>query len=229
MILSDKEIKKRIIDDLYWDTSIDASKILVLVDRGKVTLTGTVPSYTAKNRATDAAYRIPDVTRVDNRLTVKFPASYAIPGDDEIRQTVVRSLAANPDTEKTDIHVLVKNGRVTLEGSVDQLWKKGEVGRIACRSRGLCDLINKITVVPTRSIADMAIADEVRAAIERKLVVRIEDVTIKVANGIVTLSGIVPNLDARRAVMDAAEFSNGATEVIDNMVVLQPGASTAAG
>lgn len=218
MTLSDEEIKKRIVDDLYWDTSIDSSKITVMVDMGRVTLNGTVPSYTARNRATDAACRISDVVWVDNRITVKYPAP--IPGDADIRMSVLNSLAADPDMDRTDIRVSARNGVVTLEGSVDAYWKKNEAGRIACRARGVCDIVNKLTVVPTRSIADKAIAEEVRSALERNFNGTSECVNIRVEDGVVTLSGTVPNWAAVRAAVNAAEFTRGVIDVLDNLSVV---------
>jgi osmotically-inducible protein OsmY len=220
MVLSDEEIKKRIVDDLYWDSSIDASKVQVIVDKGKVILSGTVRSYSARNRATDAAYRIMDVIDVDNRLAVKYPPAVPIPGDTDIRETVLTYLAADPDMDRTDIQVSVKKGIVTLEGSVDEYWKRGEAERIVCRARGVCDIVDKLTVVPTRSIADKAIAADVRAAIERNSKGATECVTIEVVDGIVTLSGTVPTWSALRAAVNAAEFTRGVIDVIDDLDVV---------
>jgi osmotically-inducible protein OsmY len=219
MVLSDEEIKKRIVDDLYWDSSIDASKVEVTVDNGWVTLNGTVPSYSARIRATDAACRIMDVIEVDNNLLVESLPRESVPTDADIEQTVLYSLAADPTMDNTDILASVRAGTVTLEGSVDEYWKKTEAGRIACRARGVCDIVNKLAVVPTRSIADETIADDVRAAIERNSNVDIEDVTIEVEDGTVTLSGRVPNLSARRAAIRAAEFTGGVVDVVDELTI----------
>jgi osmotically-inducible protein OsmY len=220
MVLSDEEIKKRIVDDLYWDSSIDASKVQVIVDNGKVILSGPVPSYSARNRATDAAYRIMDVILVDNRLAVKYPPAAPIPGDSDIRETVLNHLAADPDMDSTDIRVSVKKGVVTLDGSVDEYWKRGEAERIVCRARGVCDILDKLTVVPTRSTADKAIAADVRAALERNFKGTTECVTIEVVDGIVTLTGTVPTWSARHAAVNAAEFTRGVIDVIDDLDVI---------
>ncbi len=229
MVLSDAEIRKRIVDDLYWDTSIDASKVLVKVDRGQVTLAGTVPSYSARNRATDAAYRIPDVIWVDNQLLVKYPSAVQVPPDADIRQSVVDNIACDPDLDRTDIRVQVERGTVTLEGSVDEYWKKGEAGRIACRTRWVCDIVNELSVVPTRSVLDKAIADDVRAAIGRNLNGRSEDMTIEVINGVVTLRGTVPGWASRRAAINAAEYTRGVVDVIDDLDIARPGREKVAG
>ena len=223
MTLSDAEIKQRILDDLSWDSSIDSSKIAVVVNHGRVTLAGTVPTFSARNRATDAAYRIADVIQVDNRIVVKY--ELPVPGDPEIRIAVADALTADPDMDRTDIRISVKRGVVTLEGSVDAYWKKGEAERIACRTRGICNITDKLTVVPTRSIADKTIAGDVRAAIERNINGMAGCVTVRVADGIVTLSGAVPNWAAVRAAVNAAEFTRGVIDVLDNLEIRAPAAA----
>lgn len=219
ILLTDKEIKKRIADELYWDDRVDASKIGVLVDNGKVTLTGSVPNYNTKLRAETDAYSVRDVVWVDNRITVVYPPTLVIPSDADIRFSVIRNLSDDPDLEGTDIRVLVKNRTVTLEGSVDAYWKKWEAGYTACNVRGVCDIVNKVTVVPTMQVSDKVIAEDVRAAIERKRGVNIEDIDISVANGAVTLSGTVPDWIGRRTVVDAAKFTKGVTDVFDQLII----------
>jgi osmotically-inducible protein OsmY len=221
MVMSDEEIKKQVVDELYWDTRVDASKVLVKVENGRVTLTGTVPGYPARVRAGEDAYRIQDVAWVDNRIAVQYPP-IAASGDTDIQRSVENLLSADHDMDLTDIRVSVRNGVVNLEGSVDEYWKKQEAGRVAHRARGVRDIVNELTVVPTMSIADKAIADDVRAAIERSKNVNIEDIDIEVEDRVVTLSGSVPNREARQAVVEAAEFTKGVVDVIDGLSILTP-------
>jgi osmotically-inducible protein OsmY len=222
MVLSDEGIKKRIIDELYWDTRVDASKVLVKVENARVTLSGTAPNYSARIRAGEDAYRVPDVAWVDNFITVQYPPTIPAPSDTDIERSVEDLLSADPDMDLTDIRVSVRNGTITLKGSVDEYWKKWEAGRIACRARGICDIVNELTVVPTMSITDKAIADDIRAAIERNRDVNIEDVDIEVENKVVTLSGSVPNWMARQAAVDTAEYTKGVVDVIDDLIVSAP-------
>jgi osmotically-inducible protein OsmY len=219
MVLSDEEIKKRIVDELYWDTRVDASKVEVRVDGGKVTLSGNVPNYNAKLRAETDAYAVRDVIWVENRITVTYPPTITIPSDENIRRSVIRNLSEDPDLERTDIRVSTRDGIVTLEGSVDAYWKKWEAEYTTCNVRGVCDIVNKVTVVPTMQISDRVIAEDVRAAIERRRNVNIEDLDIRVENGVVTLSGTVPDWDARRAAINAAEFTKGVIDVLDELTI----------
>jgi osmotically-inducible protein OsmY len=52
---TDENIKKDVVDDLYWDNRIDASEINVTVDNGLVTLSGQVATYGERSVARDPA------------------------------------------------------------------------------------------------------------------------------------------------------------------------------
>ena len=154
MTVSDDEIRKRIHDDLVRDGGVDVSRIQVTVDKGRVTFSGTVPSYSVRNSITDAAGRISDIVWFDNKTTVEH--IQAMPPDASIKETVSTYLATDSDMVRTDIRVSVENGIVTLEGSVDEYWKKDEAERIARGARGVSDIVNRLTVVPPRTAADKA-------------------------------------------------------------------------
>jgi hypothetical protein len=66
---------------------------------------------------------------------------------------------------RTDIRVSVENGIVTLEGSVDEYWKKGEAERIVRGARGVCHIVNKLAVVPARTVAEIGVNDNRGASV----------------------------------------------------------------
>jgi osmotically-inducible protein OsmY len=216
MSLSDEEIKKMVIEELYWDDRIDASRILVKVENGRVILTGSVPSYMARDWAERGVSRVRGVTEVENKLTVMYTG---FPADEEIRFSIQNLLTANPELRKEDIRVRVGGGIATLEGSVTSYWKKTQARRISCSAEGVLDVINKLTVVPTEKVSDRAIAEDVIAAIERNTYADIKHLNVEVRNGVVTLTGSVPSLAAFDAAQDAAEFTRGVINVINDLVI----------
>jgi osmotically-inducible protein OsmY len=132
---TEEQIKKDVVDQLYWDSRVDASKVKVEVDDGKVTLSGTVPTYSARRNAELDARVIPEVILVDNRIRVEYLAN--VPPDEEIQSNVETVLGWNPDINARNIHASVDGGWVTLEGTVDNLWHKTRAIR---RERGCRDV-----------------------------------------------------------------------------------------
>ncbi|MBV8730299.1 MAG: BON domain-containing protein [Acidobacteriia bacterium] len=90
------------------------------VDGSTVTLLGQVTQPVLKDDAQRAVKGIEGVTRVDNQIEV-LPLS---PMDDQIRRAEFRAIYSSPGFEKyafqavPPIHIIVKNGQVTLEGVV---------------------------------------------------------------------------------------------------------------
>lgn len=86
-----------------------------------VTLLGQVTNPTLKSDAGNVVKRIEGVNSVNNQIEV-LPLS---PNDDQIRRAVYRAIYANPTLATRygfqavpSIHIIVKNGNVTLEGVV---------------------------------------------------------------------------------------------------------------
>lgn len=70
-IRSDERIKDDIACRLTDDGYVDASDIDVTVEKGEVTLSGTVTDRFSKRRAEDVAELVAGVTNVENRIRVK--------------------------------------------------------------------------------------------------------------------------------------------------------------
>jgi hyperosmotically inducible periplasmic protein len=89
-------------------------------DKGTVTLTGSVWQPITKQDAEGAVKRVPGVDTVVNNIEVQ-PNS---PNDDRIRMRVYRAIYRNTTLERyaiqyaPPIRIIVRNGRVTLEGVV---------------------------------------------------------------------------------------------------------------
>jgi osmotically-inducible protein OsmY len=217
--VSEEQIKKDIVDQLYWDSRVDASEIEVEVTGDKVTLKGSVPNYSAKGAASADAWAISGVRDVENQIEVIYPPSVTVPTDEEIKSNIETSLELNLSLDATDIEVLVTAGIVTLQGSVDAYWKKTRTESIASGVSGVLDIINKLTIVPTENFIDKEIAEDIVGSISRNFNADAEKVDVKVEDGEVTLSGTVADWSAYRAVMDATEFTAGVVNINDNLII----------
>jgi osmotically-inducible protein OsmY len=112
--------------------------------------------------------------------------------DEEIQRNVIEQFKYDARIKPTEIGVAVKNGVVTLVGTVDSYLKKWTAEEIASRTRGVRAVANELEVkLPTsdqRSDEDLARA--ARQALDASIDVP-DSVVVAVDNGWVTLRGAV--------------------------------------
>lgn len=213
---TDEEIKRDVVDELYWDDRVDAVDVKVEVHDGRVILSGTVPTYAARVAADEDAHAVAGPRDVINELTVKYPTTAAVPTDAQIEASINNALRWDSQVDGSDIEVISDAGWVTLKGTVPSYWQKIRAEDIALSKSGVRDVTNELAVVPTQTFADRRIADDIVGALERNVYVSAEDVDVKVSNGVVTLRGTVPDRRAHRAARNAARRTPG---VINDLAI----------
>ncbi len=115
-----------------------------------VTLKGAVIHPTLKSDAEAAVRKVEGVESVDNQIEV-LPVSAA---DDQIRRAEFRAIYSMPNLERyaqaavLSIHIIVKNGQVTLEGVVDSQEDKDAAGIAANTVPGAFSVTNNLIVQP---------------------------------------------------------------------------------
>ena len=107
-----------------------------------------------------------------------------------------------------------------MEGSVDSFWKKLHAERVASDLAGVSRVENRLAVVPTGRFADEAIATDIVGALKRHSLVDAERVELRVADGVVSLSGSVPSPRARRLAREVARRTAGVIDVRDNLSIV---------
>ena len=113
-----KEVRHQLVM-LPWYSAFD--NLAYQVEGDKVILSGQVTRPTLKSDAEAAVKSIEAVSSVVNNIEV-LPLS---PMDDQIRRAVYRGIYGDPGLSRYSIqavpsvHIIVKNGNVTLEGVVD--------------------------------------------------------------------------------------------------------------
>lgn len=218
---TDEDIKRDVVDQLYWDTRVEAAKVEVLVDNGTVTLAGGVPSYQAKNAAYDDTWTVAGIKSVINRLEVRYPTTLTPPADADIKTAVENALRYDAHIFTYKIDVTVKKCWVTLLGTVDTYWRKRQAEETASKVYGVSGVTNELGVVPTEKISDEIIARQVINAIRRNTNAHIDEITITINNGEVTLTGTVPSYAVKQAIYNAAYYTAGVVNVHDQIGVSQ--------
>jgi osmotically-inducible protein OsmY len=113
--------------------------------------------------------------------------------------------------------VSVENGTVFLEGFVDAYWKKMIVEDLVSNVSHITDSVNKLAVVPSQDIVDKTVADNIIKAMSRNKWIDVQKIHIKVDRGVVTLSGTVPNRSSYRGALNAAKYTDGVVDVVNNL------------
>jgi len=173
----------------------------------------------AKNAAATDTWLVRGVKRVDNLLIVRYPVTVAALTDAEITSAIRYALLYDPDIFPHKIEVAVNSGWVTLKGAVDANWKKQQAEDDAFSVRGVLGIKDELAVVPTKKTADEEIAKRIVNALERNTNVSVNDVTVTVNNGNVTLKGSVPTSAAKHSAYDSAFYTYGVISVNDQMTV----------
>ena len=114
-----------------------------------VTLQGEVTRPTLKSDAENVVKRIEGVQQVINNIEILPPS----PMDDQLRLALYRAIYGYPALEKyalgvqKPIRIIVRNGRVTLEGVVDSETDKNLVTVRANSVPGIFSVTNNLQVV----------------------------------------------------------------------------------
>jgi osmotically-inducible protein OsmY len=217
---TDENIKLDVIDQLYWDNRVNAADVKVEVLDGIVTLSGMVNTSNARYSAASDAWMIEGVTDVNNELEVIYNTDLNLPTDTQIKSQAESTLLWNADIDSSNIEVSVSQGVVTLKGTVNSLWKKWEAEQTVYRNFGVISVENHLTIVPTKSIVDQDIAEDIEKALDRNFYIDAEKVSVKVDKGIVTLTGEVNSTIARTQAEDIAMYTAGVMDVENQLRLL---------
>jgi hyperosmotically inducible protein len=118
------------------------------VEGYNVTLAGAVTRPSLKSDAENVVKKIEGVEKVDNQIEVLPPS----PMDDRLRLRLYRAIYGYPSLQRYDmgvikpIRIIVKSGRVTLEGVVDSQSDKNIAGIRANGVPGTFSVKNNLEV-----------------------------------------------------------------------------------
>ncbi len=216
-VKSDRLIQQDVLRELRWDTRVDETEIGVEVDKGIVTLTGTVDSYAKKLAAREAAHRVEGVLDVADDVHVKAAGS-AERTDTELARAVRMALEWDAFVPDQKIRSTVTEGFVTLEGEVSTLREKEDAERAVRNLSGIRGVRNRLFVAVVK--ADPA---KLRKSIEEALARRAEReadrIRVRVEDGAVVLEGVVRNWPEKSAVLGVVSHAPGVREVRDKLSV----------
>lgn len=226
-VRADTEIQEDIEDALLADAATESWEIVVDVDLGRATLTGSVDSWQEKQLAGTLAKSVQGVTGLQNDITVDYETDRM---DREIEKEIEAALDWDAYIDDALISVSVEDSEVSLSGTV---------GSVAEKNRAF----NKAWVAGVRSVDDDGLQiewwarnevlredkyvarseEEIRNAVNKAFLydprVPSATVDVEVDAGTVTLRGAVDNLKARRAAARDARNVVGVWSVRNQLMV----------
>ncbi|MBD9502561.1 BON domain-containing protein [Pseudomonas sp. BGr12] len=215
--------------------------IKVDVENGRAQLTGGVASEEQKALAGQIAGSVEGITAVDNQLGVDASLADAQKADATKDEGVVQkwddaTLAAKVKSklllEKRsaglDIKVTSKSGAVTLEGTVVSEEASQKAAHLAAQTEGVSAVDNRLKVDPDAAstqtfeksvgdaqaaVSDAWITSQIKAGILSAHALQGLSIGVSTRDGVVSLSGQVPNADERQQLIDSARKTRGVREV----------------
>ena len=211
---SDAQIREDVYSELKWDPKIKSEDIGVAVQDGVVTLTGFVSSYWELDAAEKAAKRVYGVRGVANDLEVKL---FWQRTDPEIARNAIEAIGRHVSIPSEDIKVSVKNGRVTLEGTVEFEFQKMLAESAVKKLRGISKVVNKIEVKPR--VSPQEVQKRIEKALRRSAEIDARRIRVEVNGNEVKLYGTVRSWAEKEEVERAAWAAPGVANVDNNIIV----------
>lgn len=240
---------KAILADLEHDTRINLHDypIRVGIEDGTIVLEGKVGDIVAKRIAHTVAHRHADKLPVVDRLRVAVPPSEKqgslrdevvnlfqqepvftecglyVRENDHL-ETIRVGRSEWPDHSGGDwgeqrIEIEVKDGAVTLSGTVLSLSHRRLAEVLAWWAAGCELVVNLLHVVPPERETDGELADAVLMALEKDPLVHQSQLHVTAEQGTVTLEGYLPSEEEKRMAVLDAWYVPGVHDVVDRIQV----------
>jgi osmotically-inducible protein OsmY len=213
---SDTELQHHVLTELEWEPRVDAAQIGVTAHEGIVTLTGQVSGLAQKIAAEEVAKRVHGVKAVANDIAVQIPGS-SQRSDTDVAAAAVSVLAWNTLIPDERITVTVRDGWITLEGTVDWQYQKEAAEQAVQGLAGARGVNDNISVSSKQTAPDLR--ERIEAALVRSATLDSKGIWVETGNGAVILRGDVHSCAEREAAERAAWAAPGVSRVVNCLEV----------
>jgi hyperosmotically inducible protein len=215
------DVRRRILNSAV----IESQGIRVTCMDGKVTLSGKVATWSEAQEARLLASEVRGVKDVKNGLWAEHKGKR---NDQEIKDDAVAAIESDVYLSGLPITVSVKDGTVTLEGSVGSAYERDRASSDLFWISHVKGVENNLKVEwwenkgvrkKTPAPSDDALKKEVQATLNRDTRVDKLDISIKASYGHVTLDGSVPDRYQKRVAGQDVRDVVGVGWVTNNLFV----------
>jgi osmotically-inducible protein OsmY len=213
---TDLELQKDVMEELHWHSALKSSNIGVAVDKGIVTLSGSVANYVQKRDAENIVLGVEGVKAVADNLEITLHPSN-VRSDTEIARAAVATIHWHSLVPKEQIRLRVTDGWITAEGEVDWLFEKNAVTNSLANLPGVKGVTNEVTIRPR--VENTQIKKEIKAAFERNALIDANHVHVEHEGDTVILTGTVRSYAERIEAGNAAAHAPGVAKVDNRLEV----------
>jgi osmotically-inducible protein OsmY len=202
-------------DALRWDPRADSTNVSVAMLGGTAILKGSVCSLNERWWCEQIIKRVRGVTSICNKIQVRLTiGDYRT--DETLRRVIGELFEAMTGMPPERPHVTVRNGCVTLRGSVRRPYQKQLPEQAVRRIAGVRGLTNFIRIT-----GDQLLGEDVKPQLETELSRRLPEcsIRVRVADARIVLRGTVRTCAERDDVIDLAWCAAGVASVDDRIVV----------
>lgn len=214
----DTDIRRDVEAELHWSPKVDHTDIAVKVLGGVVVLLGFVRNYSERFEAEIAAKRVVGVTGIANDIEVRMPLGEG-PTDPEIARHAVEAIRLQLPQVWQDIRVVVRDGRITLEGEVPWNYQREQATSVVAALRGVRGVANLIRIKP--QVAPLEIKHRIEDAFRRSSQVDANRIVVETDGDQVTLKGRVRSWAEREEALQTAWSAPGVA-VVRNQIEIGP-------
>jgi osmotically-inducible protein OsmY len=212
--MSNAQVTRDVLDELLWDDSIDASRITVTTDDGRVVLGGTVNYFHEKWNAGEDAQRINGVREVVNEIAVDTAERKVL--DDDLAKSAQAGLDANNLVPKGKIRIDVSDGWVAMSGNVHHYYERQAAEFVVRHLRGLAGFTDDVTVSQDPGAE---VSEGITGSLVRNAAIDANSIKVSDSGGNVTLSGTVRSYAEKQEAVRSAWLAPGVVSVDDQLAI----------
>lgn len=213
--VADSHLRSEVEEELEWDPAVPSTSIGVSVTDHSVTLAGTVHTLAHRLAAVKAACRVKGVHALVDDIVV-VPMNSHGTSDQDLALSIERILESS-SVVPAGLKATVRNGLVTLTGSVDFDFQKYSAFRSIRELRGVTSIQNGIVVKAPAS--ENVVRANIVSAMHRTADSDSKGIFVSATGHEVWLSGYTTSFAARTQAGSAAWSAPGVQVVHNNIHV----------
>ncbi len=214
---ADHELQSAVLRQLDFDPSINSSHIGVSARDGVVSLSGHVPSVLERTAAERVAGKVRGVKGIVNSIEIDLPGA-CLTSDEKIAELAYSRLASNNSVPIDRIHLVVRDGCVTLHGDVD--WNYQRVAAIEDLEKLGCIKAIQSDIQVKPPVQAGQVQQRVHDVLAGISLVDADRIKVSTKGTEVTLSGEVTSWHEKGLAESTAWCIPGVSAVRNNIVVL---------